>query len=426
MNKTTASLISNLVFFLNPTLWFSFGLAEISTNSKISYLKMSLFMGVVGFSIFPWGDGYERFKVFSIASEYELIDFIRFGFFQGDVVFYLVSYFVNYLDLSYQYVQFFFVFLGYFVILSQLRFYISGFDQKSRIILFLLVMLLINFIGLANNLRYMLATIFALHAIFLKQDKNSILGCCLFFILAGLTHFYAFFIFTIYIFLSLLSRAANRRNLMYIVFFSILFAFISPVLIKYIASIVSQMDGIIARKFSSYLLGGDGLITKMISSPSQLLNHSLKQAPLILLVYYFLRYGDFNCNKTRLFIFLFCFSLSFSYFFSVYLRLSYFCLLYGLFLFVDSWNIRPYRRNWFYCLFMCSILYFSLNIIYFQRIIDRDNINIVNENTLCLVALPIFFMDECAYDDSEIHMGNNNFRLLKMESIDRTMDVINK
>ncbi|MEX5881400.1 hypothetical protein AB6G95_16825 [Proteus vulgaris] len=64
MNKVITSLISIIIFILNPTLWFSFGIFSTSNNSRLNFFLLAFFLGIIGFSIFPWGDGYERFLAF--------------------------------------------------------------------------------------------------------------------------------------------------------------------------------------------------------------------------------------------------------------------------------------------------------------------------------------------------------------------------
>ncbi|CAH7078757.1 conserved membrane hypothetical protein [Vibrio chagasii] len=414
---------SNIIFLINPTLWMSFGVIEASTNSRLGYIKLSLFFSLVGFSIFPWGDGYERYKVFSEADFYSLVGFLEKGLLQGDIVFSLISYTINYMGLSYQYVQFCFVFLGYIFIFSHLRILLINIRQKERLFLIFLVLLLLNLIGLANNLRYMLATIFFICAISnfenLKNKKKFILWS----IIAGLTHFYAFFLLFLYFVVSCVSVSFSKSKIKKILLFSLIFSCLFPFVITVLSPFIKNSDGLIARKFASYLLGSDGTITKMVSSPAQFVNHFFKQLPFLILVCYFYIFGDSNCNKVKKFLLFSSLSFSLLYFFSIYLRVGYFSLLYGVFLLVSTWNSYELKAKWNYSLLIASLLFFTFNVMYFERIISRDDLSLLNENTLCVIASPIFMIDNCSYSDLEIYEGNKQFMLLKMESIKRTMEV---
>lgn len=416
-------VISSFVFLINPTFWMSFGIIEASTNSRVSYFKLALFLSLVGFSIFPWGDGYERYKVFSDAGFYTLIGFLEKGLLQGDIVFSLIAYIINSLGLSYQYVQFLFVFIGFSLIFSHLRLLLSKINQKERIFILLLVLFLVNIIGLANNLRYMLATIFFICAISHAENFNNNKKFLLWSVLAGLTHFYAFFLFFFYLFISFVSSKVSKSNIKKLLLFSFLFSCVLPVIVTALASLIKSGDGLIARKLASYLLGGDGIITKMVSSPAQFVNHFIKQTPLLILIVFFYTFGDRECERVKKFLLFSSLSFSLLYFFSIYLRIGYFSLLYGVFLLISTWNYYDIKFNWKCALLVSSFLFFSMNFVYFERIIARDNISLINDNALCVIASPLFLMGKCSYDDQEIYDGNKQFMLLKQESIKRTMEV---
>ncbi|WP_171044124.1 EpsG family protein [Pseudoalteromonas aurantia] len=397
---------------------------EVSTNSRASYFKLVLFLSLVGFSIFPWGDGYERYKVFSDAGFYTLTGFLEKGLLQGDVVFSLIAYVINSFGLSYQYVQFVFVFIGFSLIFSHLRLLLTKVNQKERIFILFLVLFLVNIIGLANNLRYVLATIFFVCAISNAENFNNNKKFVLWSVLAGLTHFYAFFLLFFYLLISFISTKLSKSNVNKVLFFSFMFSFVLPVVVTALASVIKSGDGLIARKLASYLLGGDGAITKMVSSPVQFLNHFFKQTPFLILIVYFYIFGDKECDRVKNFLLFSSMSFSLLYFFSIYLRVGYFSLLYGVFLLISTWNYCDLRFNWKCALFVSSFVYFSLNFVYFERIISRDNLSLLNDNALCIVASPLFLIDKCTYGEQEIYEGNKQFMLLKMESIKRTMEVV--
>lgn len=415
--------LSSLIFLINPMLWMSFGVVEVSTNSRLGYFKLSLFLSLIGLSIFPWGDGYERYKIFSDAEFYNLVDFLYKGLLQGDIVFSLIAYVVNHIGLSYQYVQFCFVFLGYSLVFSHLRYLLINIKQKERLFLIVLILLLVNLIGLANNLRYMLATIAFICAISNLENFNNKTKFIIWSIFAGLTHFYAFFLLFLYF---LVSRAAvhlSKSKIKKILLFSFVFSCLFPFLVTALASFIKSGDGLIARKFASYLLGSDGVITKMVSSPAQFVNHFCKQMPFLTLVCYFYFFGDSTCNKVKKFLLFSSLSFSLMYFFSIYLRIGYFSLLYGVFLLISTWDYYKLKVKWKYCLLITSFLFFIFNIAYFERIISRDNLSLLNDNTLCVLASPVFIVNNCLYSDRDIYEGNAQFRLLKMESIKRTLEV---
>lgn len=418
-----AQYFSNFIFLINPTLWMSFGVVEASTNSRLGYFKLSLFLSLIGFSIFPWGDGYERYKVFSDADFYSLIDFLEKGLLQGDIVFSLIAYIINYMGLSYQYVQFCFVFLGYSFIFSHLRILLINIKQKERLYLIFLVLLLVNLIGLANNLRYMLATIFFICAISNIENFKNTKKFILWSILAGLTHFYAFFLLFLYFVVSHLSVYLNKSNIKRILLFSLIFSFLLPFVVTALSPLIKSGEGLIARKFASYLLGSDGKFTKMVSSPAQFVNNFFKQMPFLILVCYFYIFGDSNCDKVKKFLLFSSLSFSLIYFFSIYLRVGYFSLLYGVFLLISTWNSYEIKIKWKYTLLIASFLFFIFNIAYFERIISRDGLSLLNNNTLCVISSPFFMIDNCSYSDQEIYEGNTQFMLLKMESIKRTVEV---
>lgn len=427
MNKVNFSLVSNLVFLLNPFLWFSFGVVEILYNRRFSYLKFSILMGVIGFSIFPWGDGYERFRVFLSAEYFSLYEFILRGFAQGDIFFYAISYLIYNLGGSYQLVQFAFVFIGTYILTLSLRNILIDINSKNRFFVFVLVMFLINWIALANNLRFMLATIIMIHAVFTKERIGNENKFNVLFFFAIMTHFYALLVYLVYRLIVFFDLKFNRVGYIYFLFFCLLFAFISPFLLKQSVSLFNLIfgsDSVIVRKMMSYLLGEDGVITKMISSPAQMVNHFFKQLPLLLLVSYFIIWGDTRVKSVRIFIVFFGFCLLFVYFYSIFIRLSYFCLLYGVWAYLYQWKSRVNSDIRFITLFLSAFLFFSINIVYFQRIINRDGINLINKNSLCIFVRPVFLSGQCSFVEEEIHNGNSQFRILKMESINRTMDTL--
>lgn len=401
----------------------SFGLVEVSTNSRAGYLKLALFLSLIGFSIFPWGDGYERYKVFSDADFYNLADFLHRGLLQGDIFFSLVAYVVNDIGLSYQYVQFCFVFLGYSLIFSHLRIFLKNVCQKDRVFFILLVLFLVNLIGLANNLRYMLATIAFICAISNLENFNNKTKFVLLSVFAGLTHFYAFFLLFLYFFISRIAVGFSKSKIKKILLFSFVFSFFFPMVIIALSPFIKNGDGLIARKFVSYLLGSDGLITKMISSPAQFVNHFFKQLPFLILVCYFYIFGDSNCKKVKIFLLFSSLSFSLVYFFSIYLRIEYFSLLYGVFLLISTWSHNKLNMRWKYAFLSSSFLFFIFNIAYFERIISRDDLSLLNYNTLCIISSPIFMIDKCSYTDEEIYEGNTEFRYLKIESIKKTIEL---
>ncbi|EHK9054867.1 EpsG family protein [Vibrio vulnificus] len=418
-----ANIFSGFIFLINPTLWFSFGVAEVSTNTRLGYLKLTLFLSLIGLSIFPWGDGYERYKVFYDAGYYELVDFLSKSILQGDVIFSLVAYCVNYFGFNYQYVQFCFVFLGYSLIFFHLRTLIIHVRQKERLFLIFLILFLIDIIALANNLRYMLATIMFVFAISNYENFNNKAMFVFWSALAGLTHFYAFFLFFLYFFVSRIALHLSQSKIKRLLLWSIVFSFIFPLLVNILAPIIQNGDGLLARKFASYLLGGDGKITKMVSSPAQFINHSVTQLPYIVLLFYFYFHGDRNCLRVKRFLLFSALSISLIYFFSVYLRIGYFTLLYGLFLLIASWGDCIMKVRWRWALFISSFIFLIFKFIYFERIMSRDNISLINENSLCIIVSPIFMVDNCLYSGEDIYKGNTQFRQLKMESLNRTIEV---
>lgn len=423
---TSASIWSFVIFIFSPTAWISFGVVEVSTNSRIGYLKLALFFGVLGFSLFPWGDGYERFKVFNKSEYFDLLGFLEFGLLQGDILFYMVSFTLKHMGIPYQFIQMIFVFTGYFLVFVSLQRLLVSFSQKDRLLVLFLILMLINFTSLSNNMRYMLGTIFFLHAVLLRECHHKNTRAYFWFILAGFTHFYAFVLLLMYATLFIASNTLKRNKLILIFIFSFIFMFFSSYIVTLVATLLSSGDGFIERKIASYLLGSDGLITKMVSSPSQIIFNSLLQIPLLMLVAFFYRYGDFNCKSTRFFLLFFSFCLSILYFYSTYMRFSYFCLLYGVFLMVRHWHLFKGKKYFLSCFIVFSFLYGSLHLIYFKRIIKHDNISYINDVSLCVIASPIFMIGNCLYSFDDIYNGNKNFRIMKAGSIERTMEVISK
>lgn len=427
MNSLKVTIVSNIVFLVNPFLWFSFGIFEFINNRKYSNLKFSILIGVVGYTIFPWGDGYERFRVFSSAEFFSFFDFMGRGILQGDIVFYLLSYTVYTFGGSYQWVQFFFVFFGAYVLGLSLKHIFPNANFINRIIIFLLISFLINWIGLANNLRYMLATIICLHAIFIREKFEEYKSSNVFFVLAIATHFYALIVFLVYKIIYKIEFKYSRFGFILLAFFSFCLAFLIPIFLNNFISIFVSIlggDNFVARKMISYMLSGDGVITKMIASPAQLINHLLKQLPLLLLVYYFLFRGNLQSKSVKTFIVFFCFTLCFIYYYSVFIRFSYFCLLYGTWVYLSEWKERGNSSVWFFTFLSSSLLLFSLNIVYFQRIIERDEVRLFNANSLCAIVHPFFLINRCSFSNDEIYSSNKQFRALKEESINRTLKAL--
>ncbi|HFD7561536.1 TPA: EpsG family protein [Providencia rettgeri] len=426
MNKAIVSLISNTAFIINPFIWLTFGIFELLTNSRLAYVKFAILLGLIGFTIFPWGDGYERFIVFEKSQNFDFWGFINFGLAQGDILFYAFSHILNFFNIPYQYLQFLFVTLGFMILFLPLRDLLKNINTKEKLIALIIFLSLISLISLANNMRYMLATIFSLYAIYLLEAKNKKVHFYIFFILACATHFYAIILLLSYFIITKIIKIKKRKTILVILFLSVVFAFLSPPIIHFIVTTYVSGDSLFSRKIASYLLGGDGLATKMISSPQQLLHNTILQLPLFIMVFYFSLWGDFNNKQTRYFLLFFILYLPLFYFYSLYLRLSYFCLLYGMFLIFRTWSNFRKHRFWVILIFISSILFGTIQIIYFQLIIYRDNILLVNEKTLCTVSRPFFIIADCAYTDNEIYNGNKQFRALKADSIQRTMDVISQ
>ncbi|MEQ5186275.1 EpsG family protein [Providencia alcalifaciens] len=422
MSKSLLSIISNLIFIINPFSWLLIGFAEVLNNKKEAYFKLSVVLGLIGFTIFPWGDGYERFLVFEKSQNFNLLGFIEYGIAQGDVFFYLAAFTLKYFDIDYQYMQFLFVFLGFLILFSSFQFLLKKIRVQERLIILLILLSVISLISLANNMRYMLATILSFYSIYLYEVKKNRTSFFVFFILGIATHFYSLILLSIY--LLTYFHPKKKYAIQISVLFFISFSLVAPFIINFIATYLASGDTLASKKIASYLLGGDGLITKMVSSTPQLIHNIVLQLPLFTIAFYFIFNGDYKCKSTVFFILLFSISVSIIYFYSVYLRLSYFCLLYGIYLIAIKWNEIRTRKIFVYFVLIFSILFSLAQTIYFQRIILRDEIYLVNNETICVISKPLFMIDECIYSDSEIHLGNTEFRKLKEESRQRTLKVI--
>lgn len=422
-NEEVGRIVSFFIFFINPMLWSSYGIFEaVTTNRRASFFKIAIFFGILGFSLFPWGDGYERFLVYEKAKIMTVTEFILYGLSQGDIIFYIISYVFSSNDIPYQYMQFMSVFFGYFILLLLTRRFLSPLLRSERYLLIMLLFFLVHFISLANGIRYLLATIILIYALVnFEYDKRKSKLTVLF-LLSLMTHFYSAIVFIIYLLSKKMALSCSKKSIHWIVFFLFTFSSISWVLFEYVAIIFSNGDGFIERKIASYMLRGDLLITKMISSPAQVVHYFFYQMPLFILVLFFVSYGNKNCIKTKTFLCFFALCLPFAYFFSIYLRLTYFCMLYGFFVLMQDWQLFRRKSHWLLVFGLFSFCFMVVEFVYFKRHLEKDNISYLNENSLCSIAMPPVLLYKCAYSKDEIHMGNQAFRMMKAESRQNTME----
>lgn len=423
MRYEVGRIFAFMVFIINPMLWSSYGIFEaITTNKRFSYFKIAVFFGVLGFSLFPWGDGYERFLVYEKAKIMTFAEFVIYGFSQGDVVFYIFSYILSINDVPYQFMQFISVFCGYLILLLLARRFFSPLLRSERYFLIMVLFFLVHFVSLANGIRYLLSTIILLYAIINFECDGRKSKFMTLFLLSIMTHFYAAIVFVIYFFSKRMALLYSKKTIHLIVFCLFICSSISWVLFEYIAVIFSNGDGFMERKIASYMLRGDLLITKMVSSPAQAVHYFFYQMPLLIFILYFVCYGDKNCIKTKTFLCFFALCLPFAYFFSIYLRLTYFCMLYGFLLLIQNWRLCRPRGYWLLILISFSFCFMVVELAFFKRHLEKDNISYVNEGSLCSIAMPPILLYKCAYTIDEIHMGNREFRMMKAESRENTME----
>jgi hypothetical protein len=421
-----ANLYLTALFIIQPMIWLLFGFAQIANNKKIAYIKFAVLMGMFGFVLFPWGDGFERFKVFVKISEMSSEEFLEYIYLQPDFFFYIVSYIFNLFNLNYQFIQFLFVFLGYLLIFILFSKIAVNIDYKRRFIFFLFVLLLTNFLSLANGLRYELATIFFLYGIYeINKFNKNFLGY-LFVFISFTIHFYTLFLFILFYISKKLSSYFSISFLKYLFILSIVIGFFNAYIIQDIAKIiVSSGDGILIRKIASYILGSDGTIVHMVSSVPQLIKHTINLLPMILIIIYLYNTYTKNTRLIKILLVLLSINNLWIYSYSVFLRIEHFLLLFGLFLFIDEY-IHSNRKNNLFILVMLifTLLYSAIQFAYFKRLISKDNINFINETSIKLIYTSPLYISNCVYPSEEIYRGNQEFMLLKHESLQRTMEIL--
>jgi len=416
-----------VLFIFQPLLWLIFGIAEIANNKRLAYIQLAILLGMFGYVLFPWGDGFERYKFFTKIGSMDYEEFLSFLFFQVDYFFYILSYIFNYFNLEYQYIQFFFVVSGYLLVFSLFRKNTLSCNVKLRILLFLLLMCLISFLALANNLRYALATIVFLYGIYdvIKYDK--VVRGYIFIFLSFSIHFYTILLFTIFYLSKIFFYKINSKTLILLFKLSFLIGFVNIFLIQEIARfIIAGNEGVLFHKIASYILGSDGTITHMISSFPQLIRHIINLLPLVFLIIYFLKYRDWkNDFLIKLFFIFLSINNLFMYSFSLFLRLEYFVMLLGLFSFISQYTKIFKYSNLFLQLFIfTAFIFISMQFIYFKRLIAKDNHDYINSTSVKIVFTSPIFLSTCKYSDKEIYNGNQNFMILKEESLKRTMKTI--
>jgi hypothetical protein len=429
MKKKTIkqNILLIVLFIFQPLLWLIFGIAEIANNKRLAYIKLAILLGMFGYVLFPWGDGFERYKFFTKIGSMDHEEFLFFLFFQIDYFFYILSYIFNYFNLEYQYIQFFFVVSGYLLVFSLFRKNTFSSNVKLRIILFLLLMCLINFLALANNLRYALATIVFLYGIYdvIKYDK-AVRGY-IFILLSFSIHFYTILLFVIFYLSKIFFYKINSKTLILLFKLSFLIGFVNIFLIQEIARfVIAGNEGVLFRKIASYILGGDGTITHMISSVPQLMHHIINLLPLVFLIIYFLKYRDWqNDFLIKLFFIFLSINNLFIYSFSLFLRLEYFIMLLGLFSFISHYtNAFKHSKLFLQVFIFVSFVFISIQFIYFKKLIAKDNHNYINSTSVKIIFTSPLFLSTCKYSDKEIYDGNKNFMILKEESLKRTMKTI--
>lgn len=420
------SVVSFGTFAISPIIWCCLFISDVLNRRWSACFFAAAFLGIVGYALFPWGDGYERYKVFVSADYFKFFEFLSLGLLQGDILFYAIAYIVRATGLDYQVVQFLFVFLGYFYVFRVLSGVIPPVSVKSRAFFFLFGVLSVSFIGLANNLRFGLSVIFLIYAIFLFRNGGGGIPTVFYIFLSGLTHFSGFFLFFLYFLSACAPRTTSRRFYVVLLAFASIVAFLSPFLFQAVARVVVQSDGFISRKVASYLLGGDGVVFSMVSSPQQFIHYFFREAPFFVLVFYLTFKGSLTSVYTQRFLLLSYFAISVIYFFSVYLRISYFVLMFGVMVF--SWGFDGSRRGplWLRIMLVLVVARFVVSIVYFERLVRTDGISILNDNSLCVLVSPPFFITDCSFSDQQIRDGNTLFVKLKEKSRARTQSVIDK
>ena len=415
-----ACLFAASLAILSPLLSLILCFPQIKIQNYIKVLVLSNFFAVFGFSLVPWGDGYIRYKSFISIEYFSYQDYLLLNLLNGDIIFAQISYLIYTLGLEYQWVQYVFVFIGSFILISTFNYARGNKNFNLNSSLTLSFLLLINIFGLANNQRYMLSTSFSLLACILFFNKRRITS--LFFWMCGIaSHFYAIGLFIVLSIIKFLPRI-QQKNLYLVV--GIFGGVLLVALVNFIVPILvsgSGENGFIIRKVLSYFILRDNLITGMVKSPQQAILALTKILPFFIFVIIFSRMS-LGAKKDANFLFgAYAFLICIIFFYSVFLRFSYFFLMLSILLLASKQAEHNLKRIHYRAVLFSAIIFFIFSFAYFERILWTDSQSIFDEKLACAISSSLITLHKCAYEDTEIKLANTNFIKQKELSTQRRL-----
>lgn len=213
---SATSLIATILFLIYPIASLPFILYGIYKREKISYVLFCLFMGVFALLFAPSGDLYRYVLMFDRVKQYSFLDIFRYkGLHEVDFLLQIVSWSVNKLGLTSDWVRFIYNTFGYSLICSlHYRLRNSEYYDKSTNTHFLIFLCLIFLVETTSMLyRWGLSTIILIYGIYMLEAEKSKIGWFWLF-LSGFNHSTMWFIIVFYIISKIFKFNFNRVTLL--------------------------------------------------------------------------------------------------------------------------------------------------------------------------------------------------------------------
>lgn len=296
-------------FLLSPFISLYFIVNGCLKGRKSAYFLIAVFLGLIAFMLAPVSDlasyGYMYYRSQNIGWEFFSSRYLG----NGDFIMQAVLWCFAQIGIPFQWLCFFEAFIAFYLII-RLFFYTVEMSSKEYssveiLIRFICYLMVFPFVLLVGGVRFGFAVIIAIYGIHLYIDRNSKIGCVLFFALASLIHFSLLY-FLIIILISIHVKINRFPAIILLVFFFVCSYPFQKYLQAYFVS--NELAG------SGYL--GDGLWGRrsgMTLGLNALVYHWGQRVCFLPLVYLFFKYYDkenkwFRVFNSLLFLFACCYS----------------------------------------------------------------------------------------------------------------------
>lgn len=300
-NKIT--LIDKFLFIFSPILSLPFIFYGIFHKSRVSFLLLSILIGLISFGFFPLETDDKKYYIY-LFDTFQYMSFNEFLYSflkeKPDLIFYCILFLVAQLNLSFGFFSFFVTSITSYLILNVFNkqsYYII--DKKKAFCFFIMAFFFLSPTDLFSGMRNYLSIAFIFTSFYFFIIENKRVKSLVFLILSVLTHFSSALFVLVYLFYLFF----NSKAVKFLFFVSLVFIFAPK---EYILDVISILNfpEIYSDRGASYLVDGSHM------------DVNLSEGNLNNLIYYFVRSLWFYCalifsivnikNNEKSFIFLLC------------------------------------------------------------------------------------------------------------------------